>query len=352
MAVRTEPEVGPRSRMRPPGIEIRFSRPGDIEGVNCLYNDPAARPGAAARGYVPRTEAQWSWEYSVPAEGRPAYTVATHAGRVVGTQAYIPIELLVDGAIVRSGKDEDTLIQPAYRGMGLLDDMYRLLFGRAADDDVAVLWGFTTTAVRPLLRNGYHSLGRFEAMQAEVAAAGGGDAPAEVMVREITAPDEQCDRFSLEFGRWIGGITVHLSAKYLRWRVYDNPYRSSRVFGAWVGGDLAGLGVFKLDDPSGMGYVSELAAFPAGSTDVGTILWALTGPGMQAFRHRGYRRAEARFPGTHPFNQQIRSMLVRRGFAALPSEKAAEFLVRPTRSGETPFLAMESWRLSELMREY
>lgn len=340
------------SRVRPPDLEVRPWQPGDTAAINRLYNDPAARPGAAVHGYVPRTASQWAWEYAASSSAPPAYVVATHQGNIVGTQAYIPIEFLLDGRRLLTGKDEDTLIHPQYRGLGLLDDMYRLLFRRAEEDGVELLWGFTNTANRPLLRNGYFSIGRFEAMRARSPHNRTQPVPASIDVSELLEPDERCDAFSQEFGRHCPGLTTHLSGRYLRWRALDDPYYAHRIFVASADKRILGLSAFKLNDRERVGFVSELTAIPAERRDLVEILHALLQPGLELFRARNYRFVEARFSGPHPFNQTVKSVLTQRGFEKLDDEHAAELLVRPmTPSGER-FRDYGAWRIAELMREY
>lgn len=369
-------QYGQRSGTRPPGVGVRLWQTGDTDAINRLYNDPRVRPAADTTGYVPRTASQWTWEFaSPPPQDAPAYAVATSAGHIIGVQAYIPIELLIDGTVVRSGKDEDTLIHPDYRGMGLLNDMYRLLFQRAEHDGVAVLWGFTNTAVRPLLRNGYHSIGSFEIMRADLSqppgnaadgklaaprrmlqrirkTAKGAEHANRLVVNELREPNERCSRFSVEFGRQIGGIMLHLSAQFLRWRLRDNPFRQHRLYAAHEQDRIVGLAAFKLDDERAVGYVSELAALSTERNSAAEILDALLRPGLELFRSRRYRSAEARTSGQHPFNETVRSVLARHGFIPEPSGQAMEFLVRPMATGDERYLNISEWRINEIMREY
>lgn len=338
------------SNTRIEGLETRFWQPGDTDAINALYNDPRARPGAAAVGTPDRTNAQWMWEFASFAPEPPPYTVAAHENRIVGTQAYIPIELLHDGSVVLSGKDEDTLIHPRFRGMGLLDEMYGLLLPRAREDGAAVLWGFTSTAVRPLIRNGYRSIGRFEVMRAN---------PfhdtrrrVNVTVTELLEPDERCDRFSIEFGRRVGGLTLHLSARFLRWRLYENPFRHYHVFAAHEEDRIVGLSVFKIEDQQAAGMVSDLVAIPTASHALPDILNALLLPGLELFRSHGCSAAEARPSGLHPYNEVVRTVLARHGFESVPAGEAPEFLVLPLAGDDQSFVNMDRWRISELMREY
>lgn len=339
-------------------VSVRPWRTGDTSKINSLFNDPAIRPDAANHER-PRTAEQWEWEFASTRSEQPAYYIAEQAGRIIGLQGYIPIELLHDGRVVRSGKDEDTLVHPDHRGRGVLDALYRRLFDHAAQDSLSALWGFTSTAVRPLLRNGYHSIGTFDAMRARLGfpsepmidPAGHG-APDDITIQTLVQPDERCNAFSLAFGQYAGGITLHLSSDYLRWRILDNPYRRHSMAAAYCGEQMVGFAAFKLDDPQKVGYVSELAAIPTGSHQPEAILSALLREGIVLFRKLGLRAAEARFSGPHPYNSRVRGVLSKWGFQSVPTSQAAEFLVRPIKGDSDDWLNMGRWRICELMREY
>lgn len=339
-----------RSRAGVPSpASIRFASSADADAINTLYNDASARPDAA--GIPPRTAEQWRWEYILPSSEWPPYVLAEHDGRVVGTQAYIPIEFVCDGRIIKTGKDEDTLVHPDHRGRGLLDAMYERLSTRAVDDAIELLWGLTSTAVRPLVRNGFNVVGVNNAMAAEqwsvpaVAISG-------LAVAEVDEPGADCDTFSLELSRRLGGIMPHLTTSFLRWRVFDNPFRRYRMFEARLDGRLVGLAILKLDKRKQAGYISDLVALPAERVCEADILSSLLVPGLQHFAEEGYRRIEARPSGTHPFNGRLQQLLATLGFMRQSPDHSATFLVRPMLPSARSFLALDQWRISELMREY
>ncbi len=346
--------TGPR-HTRPDGVELRFWQPDDTPGINALYNDPAARPGAENRGPNARTDAQWAWEFAHHMPQSPPYVLATRGGRVVGTQAYIPIELLCDGKPLLSGKDEDTLVHPEHRGRGVLDDMYRLLLTRSERDGIAMLWGFTSTAIRPLLRNGFQVLGSFYALRAELNELSDLDRTVrqnEIRIEPLTDPDNRCDDFSLAFGAAAGGITLHLSADFLRWRVLDNPFREHAMFAALRDDRILGLGVYKIEERSRTGYISDLVAVDDSVVEADSILNALLSEGLRFLRSKDVAAIEARPSGDHPYNQRIRRLLSSRGFRPVDPGNATQFMVRPIVAAKPGVLDMARWRITELMREY
>ncbi|MBI5763698.1 MAG: GNAT family N-acetyltransferase [Planctomycetes bacterium] len=339
-----------RSRAAIPSpASIRFATTRDADAINALYNDASARPDAAA--VPPRTAAQWRWEYIQSSSDSPPYVLAEHDGYVVGTQAYIPIEFVCDGRIIRTGKDEDTLVHPVHRGRGLLDAMYKHLSARALSDGVELLWGLTSTAVKPLIRNGFMGVGVNDAMAATQWTV----APVSIsglIVSEINEPGADSDLFSLELSRHLGGIMPHLTASFLKWRVFENPFRRYQMVEARLNGRLVGLAIFKLDERKQVGFISDLVAIPAERISEADILSALLDPGLRHFAREGYRRVEARPSGTHPFNRRVQALLSTIGFIRQSPDQAATFLVRPMLPSARSFLALDQWRISELMREY
>ena len=150
----------------------------------------------------------------------------------------------------------------------------------------------------------------------------------------------------------MGGLTLHLSARFLRWRLYENPFRRYHVFAAHEDDRIVGLSAFKIEDQQATGMVSELVAIPTASNDLPDILDALLLPGMELFRSHGCSAAEARPSGQHPFNRIVRTVLARHGFESVPAVGAPEFLVLPLAGADPQFVNMDRWRITELLREY
>lgn len=341
------------------GLSVRFWRPDDTPAIQTFYNDPRIRPSAGARGATPRTDAQWNWEFTGYQSQDPAYVVATVDDRIIGTHACIPIPMLCDGRRIATGKDEETLVHPDYRGRGVLDAMYRPQLQRARADGIEMLWGFTSTAVRPLLRNGFSCLGPFAAMRWTLPRGGRfdgspGDSTAHrrIVVQRLETADPISEAFSYAFAAQVGGLTLHLSKDYLDWRVFCNPFRSYLVFAAWDTNRLIGLGIFKLEPHRGLAFVSDLVAMDAADLPREDIWQALLAAGISAIADLGIKQIEARASGPHPYNLALREFLARRGFEPVPDPNAVSFLVRPVASENTCMLDQGFWRICELMREY
>ena len=117
-------------------IEIRFATPEDADRCNEFHN----------RCYGSnRTASQWKWEFcSHPHKGRVVpFVLAEVNGRVVGTQALIPIAMIDAEEVFWTAKLEETLVDPAYRRYQVFIQMYEKLFRYAEEHGLVSIWGFT-----------------------------------------------------------------------------------------------------------------------------------------------------------------------------------------------------------------
>src|SRR5262249_49510666 len=81
-----------------------------------------------------------SW---TPSVGNGCYIIAEADGKIVGTQAAMPIPLVAMGRIVPSAKSEDTLIHVRFWGKAVFARMIDVLNISLARNKIAALWGFT-----------------------------------------------------------------------------------------------------------------------------------------------------------------------------------------------------------------
>ena len=104
-----------------------------------------------------RDEGKFKWEFFSAPAGKAIYVIAKDANtqKIIGTQCAIPIELITDkGEIILTGKSEDTLVDPDYRGLQVFEKMYALLFEKCRENGIRYLWGFTS-AKKPFLKLGF-----------------------------------------------------------------------------------------------------------------------------------------------------------------------------------------------------
>lgn len=129
-------------------IDISLLKDEDIDEVIRFYN----------RTYNSnRTREKFDWEFKNAAAGPAIYVIAkdSETQAIVGTQCAIPIVLITgEEKTVLTAKSEDTLVDPAYRGLNIFENMYKLLFDECRKAGIKYLWGFTS-AKKPFLKLGF-----------------------------------------------------------------------------------------------------------------------------------------------------------------------------------------------------
>ena len=102
-----------------------------------------------------RPDAFFEWEFLSGPQGKAIYVGAFDKEELIGSQAAIPLNFIgPDGVILLTAKSEDTLLDPRYRGKGLFEEMYEVLFKECRSRGVVCIWGFTY-AKKPFLKIGF-----------------------------------------------------------------------------------------------------------------------------------------------------------------------------------------------------
>lgn len=273
-------------------MEIRLVAAGEEDACIALYNRFHDQN---------RTLSQWQWEFASGLFGHASipYAVVKDGGNIIGTQAFIPIRMIDRNGVYWTAKSEDTLVDPNYRGQGLFEKMYALLFRYAEEQRLAYIWGFSP-AIKAFTRLGFTVPGMTQQlflpfssrsvmtmlakqqdgeaerararMKAQIIRLGGVAArvisgakialtnrrlPAGLRIRTMEEPDPQmgslCERF---IEQW-GGTTIYRDADYMRWRVFENPYVRAIVRGIYEEDRLLGWVVYSLGD-DGLGYLVDI----------------------------------------------------------------------------------------------
>jgi GNAT superfamily N-acetyltransferase len=284
-------------------MEIRLIANGEDELCNEFYN---------RINHKHRRIDQWKWEfteniYSAHAEKCP-FAVVVDNGKIVGTQAFIPIRMIDKNGVFWTAKSEETLVDPNYRGKQLFEKMYKLLFAYAQERQFRYIWGFTP-AVKAFDRLGFVVPGKtrqlfmpFSVRSVPALLAKEQQAPdsqSSVTMRDLAAQflclkargvsqiqlsttmrpqtpglrveamtqcDDQtgdlCRRF---IDRW-GGVTIYRDNEYLSWRIFNNPYNRCTVKGVYSDSQLVGWIAYTMGD-DGIGYLVDIMVAPPASDD-------------------------------------------------------------------------------------
>lgn len=248
----------------------------------------------------------WNWEFLDAADGPASFVIAEDGTTIVGTQAGIPMSMWDGSAPIKSAKSEETLIHPEYRGQGIFEGMYELLFDALADRGIHLIWGFTP-AVRPFARVGFEiheNVGQIyfplhvgRGGPADSASAGAGrrawlrgaaatalDSGSRLLRRSVgatwlrNAPQPRTGEwasinsdFVARISRQCPVVTLSRTGDYMSWRVQRNPYSTSTLF---VLPSNPGPYVLVAKANNGFYQIVDLMAEPGDYATVGTLLSA------------------------------------------------------------------------------
>jgi GNAT superfamily N-acetyltransferase len=126
-------------------IEFRLATPEDALDVVNFRNSYYGRT---------RTPGHWLWEYDTLEPKKSVFVFATDRGQIIATQGIIPIPLQIGTSSVLTGKTEDTLCLPPYRGSGIMAKLYEYAVESCMGRGIEFIWGFTN-AVKAYQRFGF-----------------------------------------------------------------------------------------------------------------------------------------------------------------------------------------------------
>lgn len=319
-------------------MQVEFLKDDDIEECNDFHN----------RAYGSnRTLKQWHWQFDPLLGGKRPFVVAKEGGRVVGTQALMPITMLDAAGELLTAKSEETLVNPSMRGKGVFQKMYEPLTAYAREQGVKAIWGFTpahkafegigfyvpdrtSQLVHPLSVRAAAAFGdsvgtglRRVAMGAAIGAASlvsaarvalASDRTSGIHLEVLEQPPAEAGAFCREFVRGWGGVTILRDQAYLKWRYYDNPAVRATLLGAYRGETLVGWVAYSLDEAS-IGYIVD--AIVLRTEDAQQILHALMLQSVLALRSAGAVAIRSWRLNAHPFDQLISKVARSLGFYLL-----------------------------------
>jgi len=298
--------------------------------------------------------AQWRWEFIENTYGKAPtpFVCARDGGRIIGTQAFIPIQMIDKVGVYWTAKSEATLIDFKYWGQHILEKMYEPLFHYAEEQDFTVIWGFTPAAKAytqlpfefpgkteqlflPFSSRMITSLvnkatgGSNSFLRAAAVRAGGSlvaalsstrtalsskKLPEGLEIRTMESADEQagsvCERF---VDQW-GGATIYRDSRYLQWRLFENPYVRSVVKGIYEEDKLLGWVAFTIGD-DGIGYLVDLlVACDTSRYTAGKLVGRLLLEAVLGARNMGATGIRSWRVNQHPFERLVASEAKKIGF--------------------------------------
>lgn len=110
-----------------------------------------------------RRPEHWLWEYRIYNPDKVVFTFAKNFDKIIATQAMIPLYMEVGAKSVLSGKSENTLMLPAYRGTHVMQNLYEYAVKNCIDHGMQFIWGFTN-AVKAFKKFGFTSYSGIQMM--------------------------------------------------------------------------------------------------------------------------------------------------------------------------------------------
>lgn len=237
-------------------IEIRLLEESEITLANDFFN-------TIYKAY--RSIEDFKWEFMEGPFGKAIYVVAMDSTsatpRVVGIQCAIPVEMInTKGEIILTGKSEDTLVDPAYRGKKIFEKMYDLLFAECKKAGIQYIWGFTPA------QKAFERIGFEIPFKSEQALLVFKPAAAYRYLKALNPENKTLDKikiFVLVWYSWLRGLgitsqsdmvdlkdpspvdvpelfpraysntnyyTLHETAPYVDWRILRNPFSNHYKF--------------------------------------------------------------------------------------------------------------------------
>ncbi len=118
-------------------LEIRDVKSSEVKDIIAFHN--------ATHGDNRRPE-HWAWEYrgNYPESYVFGIIKDKEKDRLVGTQGMIPIYINIGGDRYFSGKSENSLLDPNYRGGTLFQDLYEYTVNKCKEKKMCCIWGYTS----------------------------------------------------------------------------------------------------------------------------------------------------------------------------------------------------------------
>lgn len=247
-----------------------------------------------------RTPDHWLWEYGTYNPEQGVFTFAKDFDKIIATQAMIPIYLEIGSKSVLSGKSENTLLLPGYRGTEIMQNLYEYAVKNCTIQGMKLIWGFTD-AVKAFHKFGFTSYPDIQLMTRPgniwvgIKLRLGNETPlwrrfasiGKLILKDFFIRNSRtiprfhgkgeyelkkgvCDELSLEGlykrlrSQHKSIISIKYDDKYFRWRIREHPFIKYNEYQVYHGADLRGYAIVGL--LKGIVSISDLTAEDGYST--------------------------------------------------------------------------------------
>jgi GNAT superfamily N-acetyltransferase len=267
------------------GIEFRIATPEDAKALVDFRNSYHG---------VTRTRDHWTWEYDTFEPKKTVFVFARDRGKIIATQGIIPIPLRIGTSSLLTGKTEDTLCLPPYRGFGIMSGLYEYAVENCIHHKIQFIWGFTSAVaayrrfgficypdVQVVARSGNVRVDVISRLQGKMplwrrVGSAGKAVLKSLPQREMRAIPQIQEQSGYDIKRgWISGeglkelrervlssnqnvVCTDFDQRYLSWRVREHPFLNYDEYQVYKGPRLCGYAIVVLSQ--GTASISDLLA--------------------------------------------------------------------------------------------
>lgn len=357
-------------------IEIREIGDSEIPSAFHLHNNYTGEN---------RTSEKWLWEYRSISPEKSVFVVAKDGDKIIGTQGMLPIYLDIGGEKVLTGKSENTLLDKAYRGRGLLEKMYATAMKDCEKNGMACIWGYTTATKiwrEKLIFHVYDGAMKwailpldFGTLKKEKSRLLKTHSKIKSVIVDVAVKSviiySRMRRYLSMFSQpkknlgyelmdkpksWTDVISfydtlrkeypnlicIHQDNEYLNWRLYENPYNKPITFFAYAGDCLEGYLYLTVREK-----ILEITDFMFRNTKAGMCLMNII---LNKINEQ--KIAAVMYSGNiyNPLNKKNFSLLKRFGFIII-KRPSAFVLKNIDRSNDELIYDIRNWCLTDLWSE-
>lgn len=245
--------------MKSKNVSMQVLQGTDINNVTVFHN---------FHYNITRTPEDWIWKYCGYDPDAAVFVTVKDDGKIVGTQGMIPVPILVNGKYYLSGKSEDSLLDPEYRGKQIFSELYKLAMGLCASRKMHCVWGLTSAVkvwrktlgfrvyedilqtsvlvLRP--KSVIHiPLGLYAFMRKLINSFSITTQKNVSIEKELRSPEDLEGLYERLMAKYKGLICLKLNKKCLAWRIFANPNIKYDTYFVYENDDLRAYCYFSMD---------------------------------------------------------------------------------------------------------